>query len=133
MASIIRRRHKPASLTVQVMHAERQVLARRRLVGIRATLLGRNIRRQWTSPAMLLLAGGLGFVAGHFIKRRASTPGNTTRARTSLYKLFGKGLKLIAFARTLSGVFSSVVMNPPVQTELPDQSPAPPYQSAIAS
>ena len=103
MAANMRQRDKPACLTVQVMHAERQLLDRRRLVKVRATMLGRNLRRQLTSPAMLLLAGGLGFVVAYFFtKRQASTPSNTERPRGSHNKLFGTVLKLITLARTLS-------------------------------
>ena len=106
MAENMRQRNKPASLTVQVMHAERQVLDRRRLVVIRATMLGQNIRRQLTSPAVLLLAGVVGFAAGHFTRRQVSTPSNTERPRGSPNKLFETALKLIALTRTLSSAFS---------------------------
>jgi hypothetical protein len=133
MAADVRQRHKPASLAVQVMLAEGQVLHRRRLVGVRASLLGQCIQSQLTSPAMLLLAGGLGFVAGHFTKRQASAPSNTKGPRASHNKLFGKALKLIALARILSRSFPSAVMDPSVQSGLPSQPPEPRFGSAAAS
>jgi hypothetical protein len=107
MAANIRQRYKPAALTVQVAQAEGRVLQRRRLVGVRASMLGQSIRRQLTSPAMLLWAGGLGFAAGHFTQREASTPSNIERPRGSYNELFARALKLIAFARTLSRAFPS--------------------------
>ena len=108
MAATIRLRHKPASLAVQVMHAERQVLDRRRLVNVRTALLGHAIRRQMTSPAMLLCAGGLGFLAGQFTRRRASKPGNTRRPSGFYKNVLGRALKLVALVRTLSSLLSQV-------------------------
>ena len=98
----IRQRDKPASLSVQVMHAERQVLDRRRLVIVRASALGRTLRRQMSSPAILLWAGGLGFAAAEFTRRKASLPGDHRGPRGSPNKLFGKAMKFIALVRTLS-------------------------------
>jgi hypothetical protein len=134
MAANMRQRDKPACLTVQVMHAERQLLDRRRLVKVRATMLGQNLRRQLTSPAMLLVAGGLGFVVAYFFtKRQVSTPSNTEGPRGSHTKLFAWALKLIALGRTVSRAFPSAVMDPSVQSGLPSQAPAPRFSSAAAS
>jgi hypothetical protein len=112
MAVTIRQRDKPAPLSVQVTQAERRVLYHRRMVVLRASRLGRNIRRQVTSPATLLWAGGLGFAAGHLTKRQASTPSETERRRGSHNKLFGRALKLIALARILSRAFPSAATDP---------------------
>jgi hypothetical protein len=76
-----------------------------------------------TSPAMLLLAGGLGFAAGHFTKRQASRPSNTKRPRGSHNKLFGRALKLIAFARVLSRAIPLAAKDPSVQSGLSSQRP----------
>lgn len=121
---------KPASLTVQVKQAELQVVQRRRLVAVRAFVLGRNIRRQWTAPAMLLLAGALGFAVGDFTKRRVSAPSSTKRSRRSRNKLFGRALKLIAFARMLSTAFPSAAKDPSAPSGLSAQAPAPQFPSA---
>ena len=118
-----RQRHEPASLTVQVMQAELQVVHRRQLVGVRASMLGQSIRSRLTSPAMLLLAGGLGFAAGHFTKRHASRPSNTKRPRGSHNKLLGRVLKLIACAHVLSRAFPSAATDPSVQSGLSSQRP----------
>lgn len=130
MAANMRQRHKPASLTVQVTQAERQVLDRRGLVSIRATMLGQNLRRQLTSPVMLLLAGSLGFVAGYFTRRQSATPGNTDRPDASHNKFFGRALKLIALARILSKAFPPAAMDPAVQSRLSGQAPEPRFRSA---
>lgn len=102
IARSIRQRDKPASLSIQVMHAERQVLDRRRLVIVRASALGVALRSQMSSPAMLLWAGGLGFAAAEFTRRQASLSGDAKRPRSSWNKLFGKAIKFIALVRTLS-------------------------------
>jgi len=57
----------PESLTAQIRHAERQVLKRRREVGVRADRLVRKIHQQMTSPATLLLEAGIGFIIGFII------------------------------------------------------------------
>lgn len=101
MVTSTRQRDRPASLTVLIMHAERQVLDRRQLVGARARMLGESIRRHLTSPAILLLAGGVGFIAGSFTKRQASAPSSTGAASTSANTLLGRALKLFAVGRIL--------------------------------
>jgi len=127
-----RQRNEPASLTVQVMQAELRVLQRRRLVAVRASMLGLCIRRQLTSPAMLLFAGGLGFAAGKFTRHQAPAPGNTERSRRSHNKLLGRTLKLVAFARMLSKAVSSAPMARSVPTGQSSQVPVPQFRSAAS-
>ena len=95
MATAIRQRDKPASLSVLVLHAERQLLDRRQLVRVRAATLGQDLHSALTSPTMLLVAGGLGFVAGIVGRRPALAPGNGKRPSTSRPDFFGRSLKLI--------------------------------------
>ena len=117
MASNIRQRSKPAPLTVQVTQAERRVLYHRRMVGVRASGLGQNLRRQLTSPIMLLVAAGLGFVAGHSKKRQASTqPGNAERPSGN--GLIGTAWKLISLSATLLRREPAAAIDP-VQSGLP--------------
>ena len=133
MPAYMRQRHKPASLAVQVMQAERQVLHRRRLVRERASIFGEYMRRQLTSPAMLFLAGGLGFAAGHIVKRQASTPNNSERPRGAHNKLFGRVLKLVALVRILSRAFPSAATDPAAASGLSSQAPGPQVRSVAAS
>jgi len=100
MDANMRQRHKPASLSVQVMHAERAVLERRRLISARTALLGHTLRAQMTSPSVLLWAGGLGFAAGEITRRKASRSGTPGQPRGST--LFGLPMKLFSLVRTLS-------------------------------
>ena len=127
MAPGIRQRDKPASLAVQVMHAERQVLDRRRLVGFRASQLGRAMRRRITSPAMLLWAGGLGFAAGQFGRRQSRMPKNTERPRSAYNKVFANAVNLVVFAHTLSKAF------PKTYHRAPDQNPPDPRKPGVST
>ena len=105
MPGNLRQRDKPPSLTVQITHAERQVLDHRRLAGFHASVLGRALSRQMAAPTMLLWGGGLGFAVGEITRRRASTPDKTQRPRGLDNDLFGGVLKALAFARTVSRLF----------------------------
>ncbi|MDT4328461.1 hypothetical protein ACQE3E_11130 [Methylomonas sp. MED-D] len=57
---------KPAgpSLDAQISHAERQLAERRRSIKTDGAVLLSSLYKQMTAPASLLLAGGIGFVAG---------------------------------------------------------------------
>ena len=92
-------------------------------------MLGKSLRRQLTSPAMLLVAGGIGFAAGNFPRQPAPMADSTQRPRPVRNKLVEKALKLIALARILVKAFPSVGLHPSAQSGLPGQS-APPYRSA---
>ena len=72
MVTETRQRHNPLRLTTQVTQAERRLVYRHRMVRFRASRLQHNLREKLGSPAMLLMAGGLGFVAGHLPKRQTS-------------------------------------------------------------
>lgn len=102
MADGIRQRDRAVSLAAQVIHAERQVLDRHRLVGLRVSLLGQAIHRRMTSPRMLLWACGLGFTAGQF-QRGADD------------KIFDSVSKLMAFSRTIARLFPSTESGTPHQ------------------
>ena len=62
-----------ASLTAKIADAERNILERRADIGLRAATLARSIHRQLTSPTMLFLAAGSGFIAGKVLLRPAVT------------------------------------------------------------
>jgi hypothetical protein len=96
MALSIRQRSGPAPLTVQVTQAERRLLYHRQMVGFRASRLSQNLRRQLTSPTVLLLAGGLGFVAGQLKKRDADDT-----ERPARNEFVGTALKLVSLFAAL--------------------------------
>ena len=114
MTADIRRRDKPAPLSVRVTLAEQRVLDRRQMVRTRIALLGRTLRSQLSSPAALLWAGGLGFAAAEFTRLpvRASGHAERPRAPPAPVTLIDRVLKLIAFARTLSSVFPAAATHP---------------------
>ena len=104
MATVSRVRTNPASLLVQVTHAERDVLDRRRHVVVRATSFHQSIRRRLTSPKTLLFAGGLGILAERLTRRPATAP-TAALPRTTRDKLLPGLLKIIAFTRLWGTVF----------------------------
>lgn len=126
-----RQRHAPASLAFQVTQAELQVLHGRQLLGLRASVFSRNIRRRITSPATLLLATGVGFTAGLLTSRPTAAPDKSKRPRSANNKLFERVLKGIAFARTLSTTFSPAAPQPSVSTGFSDHGPEPQFTSAV--
>lgn len=107
----VRRRDKPAPLSVRVTLAEQRVLARRQMVRTRIALLGRTLRSQLSSPAALLWAGGLGFAAGEFTRRPVRASGKAERPRAPV-TLVDRVLKLMTFVRTLSSVFPAADVHP---------------------
>lgn len=125
MTASNRQRNAPASLTVQVTQAELRVLQSRRLLGLRVSMFGRNMRSRLTSRSMLITAVGVGLAAGHLTGRRAAAPGKTNHPRMSPNKLFGSVLKVIAFARTLSTAFPSAAEDPSISTNFSGQEAAP--------
>ncbi|WKJ92287.1 hypothetical protein QZJ86_09145 [Methylomonas montana] len=75
------------SLHAQIRDAERQVLNRQQLVKIRSNELIGNMHRQMTAPASLILAGGMGFIAGELSKcpkRESAEPAVATGASNAI-------------------------------------------------
>ena len=107
------------------MQAELRVLHDRQLLGLRASMFGRNVRRRLTSPSMLLLAAGVGLAAERFTWRPAPAPGKVKQPSVSEKKLFRKVLKVIAFARTLWTAFPSAAKDPSISTNFSGQEAAP--------
>jgi hypothetical protein len=105
MTTDTRIRSKPAPLSVQVTHAEREVLEQKRLVVARATSLHQSLRERLTSPMTLLFAGGLGIFAEALIRRQMPAPSNVGPPAAARDKLFPRLLKVLAFARLLGAVF----------------------------
>ena len=111
----MRQRQQPASLATLVTQAERRLLGRRQLVGVRASELGRNLHTHLTCPRMLLLAGGLGFAVEHLTRHQAATANNTERP-PRLHKLIQEAVKLMGLGRILWRAFSFTVTDSPVQS-----------------
>ena len=109
-------RSRPKSLTAKIRDAERQVCNRRQGFSVRSAMLVRQIRRQMTAPASLLLAGGIGFIAGELTHRHppkaqavtAGTPrtAETTPLRTAL-NLIGTAQALYTAVLPLLGMVKS--------------------------
>lgn len=61
---------RPHSLNDRIREAGCRLQNRRRLVRVRGVALGRTLHRRMAAPAMLLLAGGMGFLRGEFTRRQ---------------------------------------------------------------
>ena len=91
-------------------------------------MLGQSVRRQLTSPTMLLVAGSVGFAAGYLPVHTAPTPDGTEHPRPARSKLFEKALKLITLARILSKAFPSAPIVASAQSGVPAPTPTPRYR-----
>jgi len=94
--------HKPPSLMIQVLHAERRLLERRRSVMACTARLRRAAHAQMASPAMLAGAAGVGFALERLAARKPGTQGTAEQAGHAQTDFFGRVLKLSAFVRSLS-------------------------------
>ena len=111
----VRKRDKPASLSVRVTLAEERVLVRRQMVRTRMAVLGRTLRIRLGSPVALLWAGGLGFAAAELTRRPVRASGKVERPRARPVTLIDRVLKLMTFVRTLSSVFPAAEAQPEQQ------------------
>ena len=115
----VRRGSAPASQNALITKAEGKLLERRRMIKIRLSVLSRTIRNQLASPVMLLGAVELGFAVDQLAKRPpVLPPRNAERAN---YEPFGRLLKLVALARSVSNLLTPA---PDANTRLdPDSAP----------
>jgi hypothetical protein len=132
MAANRRNQSKPASLTVQIRDAERQLLDRRRLVRVRGTALGQNIYKQMTTPASLLLGGGVGFVTGELTPRQTTPSRSTDDSPGSYRAFFETALNLITLLRPLFSAPPLAGVQPSTQPDAPGQAAPPPSRSPAA-
>ena len=101
MSAAIGPRIGSEALEGQIMRAELQFQHRRRRISTSAAKLEQSIRRQLTSPAALLLAGGLGFVVGDLVVCNATTLNRAADSRVPGNHFFARALSIIAVARSL--------------------------------
>ena len=74
----------PGSLAEQIAETERRLLNRQQLIGLRRSLLNQHVRQKITSPAALLVAGGVGFIIGDLTRgERKKGPLGEELPRTS--------------------------------------------------
>lgn len=121
-----------ASLTVQISEAEGRLRNRRRSVRVRGATLGRMLRQRMTDPALLLWAGGLGFLLGELTRRRTPQSGGMDRSPDSGHSFFETVLNLIqlgTWARTLFATLPGVGTRPSSPSEASVRTPEPPCRS----
>lgn len=115
------------SLRHQIRAAARQLAVHRQAVTMRRAALGERLRAGLTSPGMLLLAGGTGFVIAEFTGRagsardskgaRESRPALTAGARKAL----SFALEMYGFAQAAATAMSAEPHRPQNRTYLPSE------------
>ncbi|MBK7543722.1 MAG: hypothetical protein IPP10_18500 [Candidatus Competibacteraceae bacterium] len=85
------------SLAEKIADTENRILERRRLLVARRTFVAQRVREQVTSPAILLLAGGVGFIVGELTrsKQQASSDQKATPMASPLLQVVGNIVELV--------------------------------------
>lgn len=95
-------RSRPESLTARIRQAEQQLAERRQGLAGHTAALVRTIREQLTSPASLLLAGGLGFITGELTRQQRCQSVDTADAPGAAgTSPLNTAINLLASARTV--------------------------------
>ena len=121
-----------SSLNDRIREAGCQLQNRRRLVGVRGAALGRTLHRRMAAPAMLLLAGGMGFLMGEFTRRQTPRSRGADRSPDSGQPLFESALNLIElvnWVRTFFAALSGAGTQSSSPSETSAQIPEPPFRS----
>ena len=98
---------KPASINTEIKNTGQQILNHQDVVDSRAHALAGKIQQQMVKPANLLLAVGIGFIAGELTQKGCSTADNPNATETSPLKV---ALSLVGSARTLYAALPLVLM-----------------------
>jgi UDP-N-acetylglucosamine pyrophosphorylase len=112
---------KPASINTDIKNTEQQILNHQYVIDSRAHALAGKIQQQMAKPANLLLAVGIGFIAGELTRKGCSTTDDNSHAtETSPLKT---AFSLIGSARTLYAALPLVLMiTSRYQTDASEQS-----------
>ena len=99
---------KPASLNAQISNTEQQLIKHQHAADNHAAVLLEKIQQQTITPASLLLAASIGFIAGELTQPRCNTANMpTTVVGTTPLKTASN---LIASARTLYAALPLLLM-----------------------
>ncbi|HRC73311.1 MAG TPA: hypothetical protein PK880_12385 [Candidatus Competibacter sp.] len=85
------------SLAEKIADTENRISERRRLLVARRTFVAQRIREQVTSPAILLLAGGVGFIVGELTRSKRQAPADEKAgpAASPLLQAVGNVVELV--------------------------------------
>jgi hypothetical protein len=98
---------KPASINTDINSTEQQILNHQHAIDRRTHALAGKIQQQMVKPANLLLAVGIGFIAGELTQKGCRTTDNPHATETSPLKT---AFSLIGSARTLYAALPLVLM-----------------------
>jgi hypothetical protein len=119
MATATRLRARSAPLKVEITRAAARLRERRRRVDLSAAVLRHNLGRHLTSPMMLLLAGGVGFVAADLANRDAA-PERTADSQAPAKNLFASAMSLVALIRSVLAMSQMAGMTASERDAKPD-------------
>jgi opacity protein-like surface antigen len=119
MAANSRLRTRSAPLKVEITRAAARLRERRRRVDLSAAALRHNLGRHLTSPMMLLLAGGVGFVAGDLANRDSGSE-RTGDSQSLVKNLFASATSLVALIRSVLAMSQMAEMTASERDDKPD-------------
>lgn len=102
MASYMRNRINPTSLSVQINEAEQRILSRQRNISVSANTLVQKAQQQMIAPTTFFFAVGIGFLLGEITKHEPSKArGITDKPHTAETSPLKTALSLVTSIQTL--------------------------------
>lgn len=102
MASYMRNRINPTSLSVQIKDAEQRILSRQRNISVSFNALVRKAQQQMIAPTTFFFAVGIGFLLGEITKHEPSKArGITDKPHTAETSPLKTALSLVTSIQTL--------------------------------
>jgi hypothetical protein len=98
---------KPASINAQISDTEQQILNHQQAINSCTTELTGKIKQQMVTPANLLLAASIGFIAGELTQSRSGTA-EKPQAAASLLSLISTARTLLPFELMIKSYYQPV-------------------------
>ncbi len=97
-----------SSLSTQINKAKHQLQNQQNLVRVRGAALGQTLHQQITNPALLFLAGSIGFITGEFAKHQAHQARNANYV-DSVYPFFKTTLNIIKLMTSMRALLTKLL------------------------
>ena len=101
------------SLSAQINKAKHQLQNQQQLVRVRGAALGQTLHQQITNPALLFLAGSIGFLMGELTQHQAHQARNANYV-DSVYPFFKTMLNII---KLMTSIHTLLTTLPSAQTQ----------------
>ena len=102
-----------SSLSTQINKAKHQLQNQQNLVRVRGAALGQTLHQQITNPALLFLAGSIGFLMGELTQHQAHQPRGAGSVN-SVYPFFKTMLNII---KLMTSIHTLLTTLPSAQTQ----------------